>query len=347
MKVFDFLGVRTIKTGVAIFLTALICQLLGLPPVFAVITAIVTLEPTVSDSIKKGLVRFPASAIGSAYAVLFIALFGNSPITYTLAAVFTIITSYKLKLHAGLLVATITAVAMIEVVYDNYFLSFLTRLGTTSIGLIVSTVVNMFILPPNYIKEINDNINKLYKNIGEAIQSIVVFNNETPVNKNRLLLFLDKQITKTEELIRFQKDEANFHPLVGSKKQDFYISRQQINRLKLMVYHLTNLKNLSFDNLQLTSDEQLLIENAVESLAEHMIHETDVDIKIYEISIKQLMQTFWLNNNVMKHESSDGHLPNELILLYELSALIQLASEFDLVKNSIKNKEKAVQNHNI
>ncbi len=256
MKVFDFLGVRTIKTGVAIFLTALICQLLGLPPVFAVITAIVTLEPTVSDSIKKGLVRFPASAIGSAYAVLFIALFGNSPITYTLAAVFTIITSYKLKLHAGLLVATITAVAMIEVVYDNYFLSFLTRLGTTSIGLIVSTVVNMFILPPNYIKEINDNINKLYKNIGEVIQSIVVFNNE-------------------------------------------------------------------------------------------MIHETDVDIKIYEISIKQLMQTFWLNNNVMKHESSDGHLPNELILLYELSALIQLASEFDLVKNSIKNKEKAVQNQNI
>src|SRR5690625_126266 len=106
MKVFDFLGVRVIKTGVAIFFTALICQLLGWPPVFAVITAIVTLEPTVSDSIKKGLIRFPASAIGSAYAVLFIALFGNSPITYTLAAVFTIVTSYKLKLHAGLLVAT-------------------------------------------------------------------------------------------------------------------------------------------------------------------------------------------------------------------------------------------------
>src|SRR5699024_477620 len=193
------------------------------------------------------------------YAVLFIALFGNSPITYTLAAVFTIITSYKLKLHAGLLVATITAVAMIEVVYDNYFLSFLTRLGTTSIGLIVSTVVNMFILPPNYIKEISENINKLYKNIGEVVQSIIIFN---------------KKIIKTEELIRFQKDEANFHPLVGNKKQDFYISRKQINRLKLMVYHLTNLKNLSLDNLQLTSDEQLLIENAVESLAEHMIHET-------------------------------------------------------------------------
>src|SRR5699024_9728679 len=183
MKVFDFLGVRVIKTGVAIFFTALICQLLGWPPVFAVITAIVTLEPTVSDSIKKGLIRFPASAIGSAYAVLFIALFGNSPITYTLAAVFTIVTSYKLKLHAGL---------------------------------IVSTVVNMFILPPNYIKEINDNIKKLYRGIGRATLSIVTFEKASSKKVNRLLNVLSKQIKKTEELIRFQKDETNFHPLAGS-----------------------------------------------------------------------------------------------------------------------------------
>src|SRR5699024_7718872 len=123
MKVFDFLGVRVIKTGVAIFFTALICHLLGWPPVFAVITAIVTLGPTVSGSIKIVLIRVPGSAIGSAYAVLFIALFGNSPMIYTLAAVFTIVTSYKLILHPGLLFASITAVAMIEVVYDNYFLS--------------------------------------------------------------------------------------------------------------------------------------------------------------------------------------------------------------------------------
>src|SRR5699024_12845253 len=104
---------------------------------------------------------------------------------------------------------------MIEVVYDNYFLSFLTRLGTTSIGLIVSTVVNMFILPPNYIKEISENINKLYKNIGEVVQSIIIFNKKTHVNKNRLLLYLYNQIIKKEELISFKKDEANYHHIVG------------------------------------------------------------------------------------------------------------------------------------
>src|SRR5699024_9497233 len=148
-------------------------------------------------------------------------------------------------LHAGLLVATITAVAMIEVVYDNYFLSFLVRLGTTSIGLIVSTIVNMFILPPNYIKEINDNINKLYRSIGRAILTIINFEKSSSKKVNRLLNVLSKQTKKTEELIRFQKDETNFHPLAGSKKEDFFIARNQIDNLKLMVYHLTNLKNIS------------------------------------------------------------------------------------------------------
>ena len=154
-------GRRIIKTGVAIFFTVWLCELLGWPAVFAVITAIVTIEPTVSDSIKKGIVRFPASAIGSAYAVTFISLFGNSPITYTLAAVLTIATCYKLNLHAGLLVATLTSVAMIEVVHEHFFIAFLIRLGTTTIGLVVSTLVNMFVLPPDYKDEIYEEIRNI------------------------------------------------------------------------------------------------------------------------------------------------------------------------------------------
>src|SRR5690625_2220055 len=166
-------GHRIVKTAVAVCVTAFICILLHWPPVFAVITAIVTLEPTVKDSIQKGIIRFPASAIGSFYAVLFISLFGNTAITYTLAATLTIITCYQLRLHAGLLVATITAVAMVEVIHDNYFMSFFIRLGTTSIGIVVSTLVNMFILPPNYMKDINKNIKQIYQNLMSILLKLI------------------------------------------------------------------------------------------------------------------------------------------------------------------------------
>src|SRR5690625_3565255 len=172
MKKSKFIGSRVVKTAIAIFITAWICEQLNWPPVFAVITAIVTIEPTVSDSIKKGIVRFPASAIGSAYAVIFISLFGNSPITYTLAAVLTIATCFRLNLHAGLLVATLTSVAMIEVIHDHFFISFLIRLGTTTVGLVISTVVNMFVLPPDYREDISTNIEKITQYTANLVNKI-------------------------------------------------------------------------------------------------------------------------------------------------------------------------------
>ncbi|WP_396266344.1 aromatic acid exporter family protein [Halobacillus amylolyticus] len=46
------------------------------------------------------------------------------------------------KLDDRILVATITATAMIPDFQDDYFVSFITRLGTTSIGIVISTFVN-------------------------------------------------------------------------------------------------------------------------------------------------------------------------------------------------------------
>ena len=41
------------KTGIAVFLTVLVCEFFNIPTIFAVITAIVTIEPTATDSIKR------------------------------------------------------------------------------------------------------------------------------------------------------------------------------------------------------------------------------------------------------------------------------------------------------
>ncbi|EVU67347.1 aromatic acid exporter family protein, partial [Staphylococcus aureus] len=40
------IGARTIKTGIAIFLTAVFCMALDLTPIYAILTAVVTIEPT-------------------------------------------------------------------------------------------------------------------------------------------------------------------------------------------------------------------------------------------------------------------------------------------------------------
>lgn len=159
---FKFVGGRLIKTGIAVFSAASLCLLLDLPAIFAVIIAIVTIEPTVADSIKKGMVRFPAALIGASLAMIFIYFFGQSAVTYTLAAVSTIFICHKLKLEAGMLIATLTAVAMIPMTQDHYFLSFVKRAGTTTIGLVVSTLVNLVILPAKYMDEITKRNEQLF-----------------------------------------------------------------------------------------------------------------------------------------------------------------------------------------
>src|SRR5699024_12435164 len=130
---------------------------------------------------------------------------------------------------------------------------------------------------------------------------------------------LNKQYKKTYDVYRVKKYEANFISISGSKNNNYISTSNQIDNFKIIVYHLTNIKNITIENVQLTTEEKLLIEDAVESLAEHMVYNTDVDLTVHEVTIKRLMQTFWLNNNIVTDEMSDSHLPSELILLYEIS----------------------------
>lgn len=337
-------GSRIIKTGLAVLLTAWVCELIGWPPVFAVITAIVTIEPTVSDSIKKGIVRFPASAIGSAYAVIFISLFGNSPITYTLAAVLTIATCFKLNLHAGLLVATLTSVAMVEVIHEHLFIAFLIRLGTTTIGLVISTAVNMFILPPDYREDIFTNIGKITNHTAYLINKI--YSDSISVNKaNRpksstLLIKLEKKLNNTLRLIQFQKDELKYHPLVASEEKLFLQLEEQAKLLQKMHGRLEYLLHHPMDDLNWNEEEIELIRTAVQELADSLQDKRRFDLSIHLENKQKITSRFWQDRtNFMKNtESHSTTIQPEIILLYELSTLFNLVERF-LKENRDNSKE--------
>lgn len=322
-------GGRIVKTAIAIFITAWICQLLNWPAVFAVITATVTIEPTVSDSVKKGIIRFPASAIGSAYTVLFISLFGNSPITYTLAAFFTITTCYRLKLHAGLLVATLTAIAMIEVVHSNYLIAFFIRLGTTTIGLLVSTAVNFFVLPPNYKSDIIHHMRGISHKTGEIIEiffSSALSTKHEMKRVEKLMLKLKRKIKQTEKLIQFQEDEATFHPLIGSEKELFYTLKHKLACLNLIHYHLENLFNTPLQNLTFTEKESQLITNAIHSLSKNIQNITSFNREEHNQQLNTLMKLFWDKNEEMLKSNTQRpiYFPPNLVLLYELLSIYHL-----------------------
>ena len=135
-------------------------------PIFAILTAIVTIEPTAKASIKKGYKRLPATVIGALFAVVFTYIFGDqSPLSYALAATFTILVCTKFNLQVGTTVAVLTSVAMIPGIHEAYYFNFFSRLLTALIGLVTAGLVNFIILPLNIINNLKTNYQCLRKNV--------------------------------------------------------------------------------------------------------------------------------------------------------------------------------------
>ena len=191
-------------------------MLLHLTPIFAILTAIVTIEPTAKASIKKGYKRLPATVIGALFAVVFTYIFGDqSPLSYALAATFTILVCTKFNLQVGTTVAVLTSVAMIPGIHEAYYFNFFSRLLTALIGLVTAGLVNFIILPLNIINNLKTNyqcLRKMYDLFYNRCQELLLgkFSSE---KSNRQLSKLNIIAQKIETLTSYQRDELHYHKI--------------------------------------------------------------------------------------------------------------------------------------
>jgi uncharacterized membrane protein YgaE (UPF0421/DUF939 family) len=333
IKKFKIIGGRVIKTAIAVFLTAFICFWLDLPPAFAVITAIVTIEPTAADSIRKGLVRFPASAIGAGLAMLFTFFFGDTPLSYTLATLFTIVICLKLHLEDGMLVATLTAVAMIPTTHDHYLFSFLSRLETTSIGLIVSTMVNIFVLPPNYSPRISTMTHNLFVKTGNLLESRIielVLDKKSEARTRFLFQEVNKSMDTIEKLCRYQRKEWKYHRHSRKDMKAFHYENKKMSILRQIHYHLGNLMLLPQNDIRWEEEKQNKIIRAVQSLVEIIQDPKHVISDEHYNKYKELLEEFWhVRDELREVKETDHHhfFSTETVLLYELLSIQDLTEE--------------------
>ena len=325
-----FTGRRVLKTMIAVFLTALVCQALNIPAVFAVMTAIVTIEPTAEDSIKKGLVRFPASAIGSFYAATFFYFFQISPFSYALAASFTIVTCYKLKLFDGLLVATLTSVAMVYVIDGSPIDEFFIRLLTTTIGLTVSTLVNLFLFPANYMNQIEATFNKALLKASKDLE-IFAYSlkhaqlDQVTVKSEATFHSFHLHVEKIEQLLTYQQKEAHYHTKAFKRETDTTNYTKKLHMLKLIHYHIGNLTTPL--HTEITWDVSIIeeIDAVIIDLCRVIEQQDQPFIHVLDSLSKRLIALF----NQGTHCHSEAlHLKEETVILYELIQLIELVKQY-------------------
>ncbi|GAE33788.1 FUSC family protein [Halalkalibacter akibai] len=315
----SWIGPRVIKTGVAVFITALICHLLKLPPTYAVITAIVTTEPTAADSLKKGMIRLPAAALGASFAIAVDFVIGQSALTYALVAMLTIIVCSKLKLDTGTLVATLTAVAMIPGTTDHVLFDFSTRISGTSIGIIVSTFVNFLILPPKFgpilVTKVDELFNKSARNLTSILQSYL---HDDPNSHDRTIYYrhLHEELTKAYQLTQFQHDEWRYRRSCEFERRSFGYLQKKLDYLHLILFHIGKICHLRV-NQALSENEQKIIEQSIESFSEVYQDPYHQMTTNHYITVENLKQ---VRNQQKKPDTFVAQICHELVSLHEVTA---------------------------
>lgn len=242
MSHFHF-GNRLLKTAVAVFITAQICYLLNWPMIFAVISAIVTIEPTVDASIRKGIIRFPAAAIGAAFAMIFDAWLGPQPITFTLSVISTIYVCNLLRWNHAIIVSTLTAVNMIHVSEANFFMEFVIRLGTTITGIVVSAAVNYILFRPKYLSELKTIMSNTYPRILTQARQITDMQVQT-INMLPLTASLDKMHT----LLEYHIADIRFRRTSFAELRELTRIRQNLRSLRRTLLYMETTVNSNNEN---------------------------------------------------------------------------------------------------
>ncbi len=157
------IGMRTLKTGLAIVLTTLLYAWINRTDqslFLALIAAIVAMQGTVETSLRFGVQRLIGTAIGGVLGVIFVAIFTVFPIhsNRIVYAIFlagvsmiaiTVCVWLNLKLAATMALVVLLA-TLINVDVSLSIPYALNRILDTAIGVIVSIVVNLTIRPPKW-----------------------------------------------------------------------------------------------------------------------------------------------------------------------------------------------------
>lgn len=144
------MGARTLKTGLAVAITASICNLLDLPVIFAALSTVINLKPSVVQSWKNALEQLSVNLLGVVIAFVVGLTVGSNPLTIGLTTMLIIWICGRLDWSGGTVMGILAALFILTATPDQFVDHAIDRTSAIFVGLIIAILVNYFILPPRY-----------------------------------------------------------------------------------------------------------------------------------------------------------------------------------------------------
>ena len=173
------IGLRSIKTAVAVCVSIYLSQLLRLEyPYFVAMTAIISMDRTARLSIQMGRNRVLGTFIGAIIGVLFTTIDRANPLLAGLGILIIILISNKLNLPGSITVGSFVCVAiMVHIPNDvSPFFYGLHRTLDSLFGALIAFIINLSIMPGYSVKRLDEKLKLFYPTLIQALNHIETLN---------------------------------------------------------------------------------------------------------------------------------------------------------------------------
>ena len=168
-------GMRTIKTAIAVSLTIFLSQMFNLKsPFFAGIAAVIAMQSSVAESFYMGRNRMYSTVLGATIALLFSLIAPENPLFIGIGIIIIIYICNLFKLKKPVTLSIIVFLSIILNYKEGSRVSYaLYRTLDTFFGLAIGTLINYFILPPNMEEGLIESINNMYSEFKDMVEYFI------------------------------------------------------------------------------------------------------------------------------------------------------------------------------
>lgn len=291
------IGLRTIKTGIAVFISMYIAEIFQLnSPFFVCIASVLTMQVTVSESFAIGRNRMIGTLIGAGIAILCIVMNLSSSILNALWIILTIFICVQLNLKKSITIACLVFLSIVlQSVEGDGVLYGLSRILDTFVGIMVGVLVNFFVFPPNIQKRIilyEKSLMKETFGVLDALflkarvidlqglrEKLEVLNREYAIFKGEINLFFHKKNRKLQiqqNILIFSKLIQQLEILTSFNKQIEW-NAANIRLYKSLKFHDLMKDGYTFEKeSELQNNSITLTKSDFLNYAEPMLHSKDL-----------------------------------------------------------------------
>lgn len=234
MRIKNFIGMRTLKTGIAVTLCCILTRFAVDNMFYCATACVVTMQDTIKTSFKMGSQRVLGTLIGGIVGFLLVLISPADPILCGIGIMIVIKCCETLKL-SSLVVSSVTFFSLyLGYINSTPLVYSVQRVIDTSVGVVMGLIINYIVARPNYYNSTMDEFIKIKSLFKENLKSIVMGNRNLKIDE------IEDKINNSEKIYSKLIDELNY----STKNMNLDLIDETLDICRQVYFHIKSIELL-------------------------------------------------------------------------------------------------------